>query len=42
MVAHGAEGALRVYESWARTGSGALERVLVEAGWIPTKQGLAN
>lgn len=42
LVAHGAEGALKVYESWTRTGSGALERVLVDAGWTPTRSGLVN
>lgn len=42
LVAHGAEGALKVYETWTRTGSGALERVLVDAGWTPVKPGLAN
>jgi hypothetical protein len=42
LVAHGAEGALRVYESWVRTGSGRLERVLVDAGLMPGKPGLPN
>ena len=42
LVAQSAEGALKVYESWTRTGSGALARVLVEAGWLPAKPGLAN
>lgn len=41
LVAHGAEGALKVYESWNRTGSEALQRVLIEAGWVGPG-GLAN
>lgn len=41
LVAHGAEGALRVYETWSRTGSESLQRVLVEAGWV-APGGLAN
>jgi hypothetical protein len=35
-------GALRVYESWARTKNGRLERVLVDAGLMPNKSGLVN
>jgi len=42
MVANGPAGALKVYESWVRTGSDRLERVLVDAGLIPLKPGLAN
>jgi hypothetical protein len=34
---------LKVYESWARTGSDRLERVLVDAGLLPpAKDGLLN
>ncbi|MCI0572024.1 MAG: hypothetical protein L0Y66_14820 [Myxococcaceae bacterium] len=42
LVQHGASGALRVYESWVRTGSGRLERVLVDAGLMPVKPGLPS
>jgi hypothetical protein len=35
-------GALRVYESWRRTGSDALESVLVDAGLLPPGGGLPN
>ncbi|HZH02237.1 MAG TPA: hypothetical protein VEY30_00550, partial [Myxococcaceae bacterium] len=42
MVAHGPEGALKVYESWVRTGSDRLERVLVDAGVLVPKAGMAN
>jgi hypothetical protein len=41
LAAAGPQGALRVYESWARTGSERLERVLVDAGLLAPK-GLAN
>jgi hypothetical protein len=37
-----AGGALRVYESWRRTGNEALETVLVDAGLLPPKRGLPN
>ncbi|RKH20954.1 hypothetical protein D7Y13_25385 [Corallococcus praedator] len=42
LVSAGPAGALRVYESWVRTGSDRLERVLVDAGWVPRKGPLAN
>jgi len=35
-------GALRVYESWRRTGSDTLETVLVDAGLLPRGGGLPN
>jgi len=35
-------GALRVYESWRRTGSDTLESVLVDAGLLPRGGGLPN
>lgn len=39
MVQAGPSGALKVYESWARTGSDRLERVLVDAGMVPRSKG---
>jgi len=43
MVQAGPSGALKVYESWVRTGNDRLERVLVDAGMMPLpKGGLAN
>jgi hypothetical protein len=42
MVANGAGGTLKVYESWARTGKDRLERVLVDAGFFAPKTGLPN
>lgn len=42
LAANGPEGALRVYESWVRTGSERLEKVLVDAGLLVPKRGLAN
>lgn len=42
LVANGPEGALKVYESWARTGSDRLEKVLVDAGLVLPKSGLPN
>ena len=36
------EGALRVYESWRRTGSDTLESVLVDTGLLPRGGGLPN
>jgi hypothetical protein len=42
MVRNGAQGALRVYESWVRSGSGQLEQVLVDAGIVPVKPDLPN
>lgn len=41
LASAGPEGALRVYESWVRSGSDRLERVLVDAGLVVPK-GLAN
>lgn len=41
LVRNGASGALKVYESWVRTGNDRLQQVLVDAGMVPTK-GLAN
>jgi hypothetical protein len=37
-----AGGALKVYESWRRTGSDALQSVLVDAGLLPRGGGLPN
>ncbi|MCY1021639.1 hypothetical protein [Pyxidicoccus sp. MSG2] len=42
MVKAGPSGALKVYESWARSGSDRLERVLVDAGMVPPPKGLPN
>lgn len=42
MVSGGAEGTLRVYEKWVRTGSDSLERVLSEAGVAVPRKGFAN
>jgi hypothetical protein len=42
MVAAGPQGALKIYESWVRTGSDRLERVLVDAGLVVPKTGLVN
>jgi len=42
MVANGPMGALKVYESWSRTGDEKLERVLVDAGVFAPKTGLPN
>jgi hypothetical protein len=42
MVKAGPAGALKVYESWSRTGSDKLERVLVDAGMVPPPKGLPN
>ncbi|MFY2560174.1 hypothetical protein ACN469_21365 [Corallococcus terminator] len=39
MVQAGPSGALKVYESWARTGNDRLERVLVDAGMMPHAKG---
>ena len=41
-VSSGPVGAMKVYESWARTGNGRLEQVLVEAGVLVKKGGLPN
>lgn len=41
-AAAGPQGALRVYETWVRTGSERLEKVLVDVGFFPSKSGLAN
>lgn len=42
LVAGGPEGTLKVYESWVRTGSDRLERVLVDAGLLLPKPGIVN
>jgi hypothetical protein len=42
LISNGPAGALKVYETWQRTRSGRLERVLVDAGLMPKKGGLAN
>ncbi|HVE86622.1 MAG TPA: hypothetical protein VND93_27380, partial [Myxococcales bacterium] len=42
LAAAGPLGALKVYESWVRTGNDRLERVLVDAGLVPVKGGLVN
>ncbi len=39
MVANGPQGALKVYETWVRTGSDRLEKVLVDAGMVVPKPG---
>jgi hypothetical protein len=41
LVCNGPQGALRVYESWVRTGSDRLERVLVDAGMV-VPRGMPN
>ena len=41
MVSNGPQGALKVYESWVRTGNDKLERVLVDAGMVVPK-GMPN
>jgi hypothetical protein len=41
LASTGPEGALRVYESWVRTGSTRLERELIDAGLL-TPKGLPN
>src|SRR5919204_3797026 len=41
-AATGAQGTLRVYESWIRTGSERLERVLVDVGLLRKGKGLPN
>jgi hypothetical protein len=42
MVSSGSEGTLKVYESWVRTGSDRLERILLDAGLVIPKAGLPN
>jgi hypothetical protein len=42
MVRGGPTGTLKVYESWVRTGSNKLERVLVDAGMLSPKGRLPN
>lgn len=42
LAANGPSGMLKVYESWTRSGSDKLERVLVDAGMLPKKDGLPN
>jgi len=42
MVQGGPTGTLKVYESWVRTGSNKLERVLVDAGVLAPKGHLPN
>lgn len=42
MVTAGPDSVLKVYESWVRTGSDRLERVLVDAGIVLPKKGLPN
>lgn len=42
LVAGGPEGTLKVYETWVRTGSDRLERVLVDAGVLVPKPGIVN
>jgi len=42
MISNGPGGALRVYESWVRTGNDRLERILVDAGLVIPKSGLPN
>lgn len=42
LAAGGPQGTLRVYESWVRTGSERLEKVLVDAGILLPPKGLPN
>jgi hypothetical protein len=42
MVQGGPSGTLKVYETWVRTGSNKLERVLVDAGMLSPKGRLPN
>jgi hypothetical protein len=42
MVSNGPAGALKVYETWLRTGSDRLERILREAGLAVPSKGLPN
>jgi hypothetical protein len=42
MVAGGATGTLRVYESWSRTKDEKLEKVLIDAGLFSPQKGLPN
>lgn len=42
MVQGGAAGTLKVYETWVRTGSNKLERVLVDAGMLTPKGQMPN
>jgi hypothetical protein len=42
MVQGGPSGTLKVYETWVRTGSNKLERVLVDAGMLLPKGHLSN
>jgi hypothetical protein len=41
LVSNGPSGALKVYESWVRTGNDRLEQVLVDAGMVVPK-GMPN
>jgi hypothetical protein len=42
MVSNGPSGTLQVYESWVRTKSDRLERILLDAGVVVAKKGLPN
>jgi hypothetical protein len=42
LVQGGSSGTLKVYETWVRTGSSKLERVLVDAGVLAPKGHLPN
>jgi hypothetical protein len=42
LASNGPSGMLKVYESWTRTGSERLERVLVDAGMLPPKDDMPN
>ncbi|MGQ0505153.1 MAG: hypothetical protein ACT4TC_07500 [Myxococcaceae bacterium] len=42
LVATGPEGALKVYESWVRSGNHRLEKVLVDSGVVVPKNGMPN
>ena len=42
LVANGASGTLKVFESWSRTGNDRLEKVLVDAGMIMPKSDQPN
>ena len=42
LAANGPQGQLKVFETWARTGNGRLEQVLIDSGMLPAKKLLAN
>jgi hypothetical protein len=42
LAAAGPQGQLKVFESWARSGNGRLEQVLIDTGMLPTKKTMSN